>query len=88
MLAADAATAAFTTGRLAHLLVAGVWVGLAFQAKMLQAWLVLPALYLAYLLAGPAPALSRRVGHVALVGPGGARRLAVLDARRHRRAGP
>jgi len=66
VLAADAATAACTTGRLADLLVAGVWVGLAFQAKMLQAWLVLPALYLAYLLAAPAPALTRRVGHVAL----------------------
>ena len=66
VLAADAATAAIATGRLAHLLVAGVWVGLAFQAKMLQAWLVLPALYLAYLLAAPPPALSRRVGHVAL----------------------
>jgi 4-amino-4-deoxy-L-arabinose transferase-like glycosyltransferase len=66
VLAADAATAAITTGRLAHLLVAGVWVGLAFQAKMLQAWLVLPALFLAYLLAAPTPALSRRVAHVAL----------------------
>jgi 4-amino-4-deoxy-L-arabinose transferase-like glycosyltransferase len=66
VLAADAATAAITTGRWAHLVVAGVWVGLAFQAKMLQAWLVLPALYLAYLLAAPAPALSRRIGHVAL----------------------
>jgi 4-amino-4-deoxy-L-arabinose transferase-like glycosyltransferase len=66
VLAADAATAALMTGRLAHLLVAGVWVGLAFQAKMLQAWLVLPALFIAYLLAAPAPALSRRVGHVAL----------------------
>ena len=66
VLAADAATAAIATGRLAHLLVAGVWVGLAFQAKMLQAWLVLPALYGAYLLAAPAPALTRRVGHVAL----------------------
>jgi len=66
VMAADATTAAITTGRLAHLLVAGVWVGLAFQAKMLQAWLVLPALFLAYLLAAPPPALSRRMGHVAL----------------------
>ncbi len=66
VLAADATTAAFTTGRLTHLLVAGVWVGLAFQAKMLQAWLVLPALFLAYLLAAPSPVLARRVGHVAL----------------------
>ena len=66
VLAADATTAAFTTGRLALLLVAGVWVGLAFQAKMLQAWLVLPALFLAYLLAAPSPVLARRLGHVAL----------------------
>ena len=53
VLAADAATRAFLTGRLASLLLAGVWVGLAFQAKMLQAWIVLPALFLAYLLAAP-----------------------------------
>ena len=66
VLAADATTAAFTTGRLSVLLVAGVWVGLAFQTKMLQAWLVLPALFLAYLLAAPSPVLARRLGHVAL----------------------
>ncbi len=66
VLAADAATEAFMTGRLSHLLVAGAWVGLAFQTKMLQAWLVLPALYLAYLLAAPVPTLSRRLGHVVL----------------------
>jgi hypothetical protein len=36
------------------LLLAGVWVGLAFQAKMIQAWLVLSALAIAYLLAAPA----------------------------------
>jgi 4-amino-4-deoxy-L-arabinose transferase-like glycosyltransferase len=66
VLAADATTAALTTGRLAQLLLAGMWVGLAFQAKMLQAWLVLPPLYLAYVLAAPAPALTRRLGHVAL----------------------
>ena len=50
---------------------AGVFVGLAFQAKMIEAWLVLPALGLAYLVdcadhLGPAgwrdspPAGSRR----------------------------
>jgi len=66
VLAADATTAAFTTGRPGSLVVAGVWVGLAFQAKMLQAWIVLPALFAAYLLAAPVPALARRVGHVAL----------------------
>ena len=39
----DAATCAYTTGRPAALVLAGVWVGLAFQTKMLQSWLVLPA---------------------------------------------
>jgi 4-amino-4-deoxy-L-arabinose transferase-like glycosyltransferase len=68
VMAADAATAAVGSGRLIHLLAAGMWVGLAFQAKMLQAWLVLPALYLAYLLAAPQQPLSRRVGHIALSG--------------------
>ena len=51
----------------AMLLLAGVWVGLAFQAKMLAAWLVLPALAAAYLLAAP-PRLRTRLGHVALAG--------------------
>ena len=44
VLAADATSAALLNGRLRTLLLAGVWVGLAFQAKMMQAWLVLPAL--------------------------------------------
>ncbi len=68
VLAADAATVAFMTGRLGSLVVAGVWVGLAFQAKMLQAWLVLPALYGAYVLAAPVVSLYRRCGHVLLSG--------------------
>jgi 4-amino-4-deoxy-L-arabinose transferase-like glycosyltransferase len=56
-----------SVGRLRTLLLAGVWVGLAFQAKMLAAWLVLPALAAAYLLAAP-PRLRTRLGHVALAG--------------------
>ncbi len=56
-----------SAGRLRTLLMAGVWVGLAFQAKMLTAWLVLPALAAAYLLAAP-PRLRTRLGHVALAG--------------------
>jgi len=40
--------------------VAGVWVGLAFQAKMIEAWMVLPAFGLAYLLSGPG-STGRRV---------------------------
>ncbi len=65
-LAADATTKAFTTGKVGSLVMAGVWVGLAFQAKMLQAWLVVPALFGIYLIAAPATALLRRLGHVAL----------------------
>jgi 4-amino-4-deoxy-L-arabinose transferase-like glycosyltransferase len=67
VLAADAATAAVVSGRLRSLLLAGVWVGLAFQAKMTVAWLVLPALAAVYLLAAPAR-LRTRLGHVALAG--------------------
>ncbi len=66
VLAADAATEAYMSGRLRPLVLAGLWVGLAFQAKMLQAWLVLPALYVAYLMAAPALSLARRYGHVAV----------------------
>ena len=64
VLAADAATRAYTTGRLRSLLWAGALVGLAFQTKMLQAWLVLPGLYGAYLLAAPAASFLRRARDV------------------------
>jgi 4-amino-4-deoxy-L-arabinose transferase-like glycosyltransferase len=66
VLAADATTRAYTTGRLRPLLWAGVLVGVAFQTKMLQAWLVLPALYGAYLLAAPTVSFVRRLRDVAL----------------------
>lgn len=39
-------------GAQARLVLAAVCVGLAFQAKMIEAWLVLPALCLAYLISG------------------------------------
>ena len=68
VLAADATAAALLTGSLRQLLLAGVWVGLAFQTKMIQAWLVLPALAAAYLLAAPAAKLRTRCAHVALAG--------------------
>ena len=68
VLAADATSAALLTGSLRQLLLAGVWVGLAFQAKMIQAWLALPALAAAYLLAAPAARLRTRCAHVALAG--------------------
>ena len=68
VLAADATSAALLSGSLRQVLLAGVWVGLAFQAKMIQAWLVLPALAAAYLLAAPAARLRTRCAHVALAG--------------------
>ncbi len=59
VLAADATSGAIAAepgrGRRWRLLLAGFWVGLAFQAKMIEAWLVLPAFGLAYLLDGGAP---------------------------------
>ncbi|MEV7603418.1 glycosyltransferase family 39 protein [Kitasatospora sp. NPDC089797] len=67
LLAADAAQRAAHTARLRPLLLAGVWVGLAFQTKMLEAWTVLPALAAVYLLAAPTT-LRRRIGHLALAG--------------------
>jgi 4-amino-4-deoxy-L-arabinose transferase-like glycosyltransferase len=67
VLAADATVSAAIGGRLRSLLLAGVWIGLAFQAKMLQAWLILPALALAYLFAAPSP-LRERARHLALAG--------------------
>lgn len=56
VLAADAWTRAVATGRLPPLVLSGVWVGLGFQAKMLQAWVILPALFTGYLMARPRPA--------------------------------
>jgi 4-amino-4-deoxy-L-arabinose transferase-like glycosyltransferase len=68
VLAADATSTAIVSGRLRSLLLAGVWVGLAFQAKMGQAWLILPALALAYLFAAPASRLRVRAWHVTVAG--------------------
>jgi 4-amino-4-deoxy-L-arabinose transferase-like glycosyltransferase len=59
VLAADATSAAVTKGGQARLVLAAIWVGLAFQAKMIEAWMVLPALGLAYLAAGPGKASVR-----------------------------
>lgn len=64
LLAADAVLRAVGEGRPRSLVHGGVWVGLAFQAKMLEAWAVLPALGLVYAVAAPA-ALRRRLAHLA-----------------------
>ncbi len=63
VLAANSTVTALVEENAWWLVLAGVWVGLAFQAKMLEAWLVLPALGLAWVVAGPGGA-----------GPGGAGR--------------
>ncbi len=52
VLAADSTVTLILTGRWRSAVMAAVWVGLAFQAKMLEAWLFLPALALAHLVAG------------------------------------
>ncbi|MFI7131864.1 ArnT family glycosyltransferase [Nonomuraea sp. NPDC050153] len=55
------------TGRLRSLLVCALFVGLGFNAKMLQAYLVVPAFALAYLLCAGVPWL-KRVGHLLAAG--------------------
>jgi len=67
VLAADAYQRAVMEARLRSLIWSGVWVGIGFQAKMLQAWMVLPALIIGYLVAAPAPVL-RRLGQLAVAG--------------------
>lgn len=73
VLAADAVSAAIAAKgqgarhAQARLILAAFWVGLAFQAKMIEAWLLLPALALAFLLDGPGP-LGRRVRQVVIAG--------------------
>jgi 4-amino-4-deoxy-L-arabinose transferase-like glycosyltransferase len=67
VLAADMVSAAVVDGRQWRLVLAGCWVGLAFQAKMIEAWLLLPALGLGYLVAAPG-SLPGRVRQVALGG--------------------
>ena len=48
VLAADSCQRAMIEGRLRSLLWAAFWVGVGFQAKMMQAWIVLPALAAGY----------------------------------------
>ena len=67
VLAADSWQRAVMEGRLRSLCWAGVWVGLGFQAKMLQAWMILPALGIGYLLAAPG-GLIRRLRQLGVAG--------------------
>jgi 4-amino-4-deoxy-L-arabinose transferase-like glycosyltransferase len=67
VLAADRWQRAVIDARLRSLVWAGVWVGAGFQAKMLQAWVIVPALALGYLLAAPVQ-LHRRLWHLGVAG--------------------
>lgn len=58
---------AVRSGRLVGLLAAGLAVAAAFQVKMLEAWMVYPALALAYLVAAPRPRWTR-VWHTLVAG--------------------
>src|SRR5262249_28016114 len=66
-LAADAYQLAVSSARLRPLIGAAAWVGAGFQAKMLQAWMILPALGIGYLIATPT-GLRRRLGPLAAAG--------------------
>jgi 4-amino-4-deoxy-L-arabinose transferase-like glycosyltransferase len=62
--AAWALWSAVETGRTRGLVLAGALLGLAFNTKLVQAWLVVPAFALAYAVAGPPPRLGRRLGQL------------------------
>ncbi len=74
--AAWALVRALQSGRTRHLLLCGLFVGLAFNAKMLAAYLVVPGLALAFLVAGQG-SVRRRVAQLAA---GGVSMLAVSFA--------
>ncbi|HSZ15084.1 MAG TPA: glycosyltransferase family 39 protein [Solirubrobacteraceae bacterium] len=67
---------ALESGRLRHVVLCGALMGLAFNTKMLEAFLIVPGLAGAYLLAAPGDARRRLVALVA----GGATMLAVSAA--------
>ena len=67
VLAADSAVAALQYGRWRSVGLAGLWVGLAFQAKMVEAWLVLPALAAVLLIASAGALRARLLRVLAMV---------------------
>ena len=66
-LAASAGLRAATSGRLRSLVIAGAWIGAAFQCKMVEAWAAFPAIAAVYLLAAP-PRPVKRLVHVLISG--------------------
>jgi 4-amino-4-deoxy-L-arabinose transferase-like glycosyltransferase len=67
VIAADVTLRAISSGRLRTVIIAGIVVGLAFQAKMIEAWAVLPAFGLGYVIAAPGTVI-RRLGRLAIAG--------------------
>ncbi|MDY7090021.1 MAG: glycosyltransferase family 39 protein, partial [Actinomycetota bacterium] len=67
MAGAYATVRAVENGSTKWIVLAGVFVGFGFLAKMLQALLVVPAFALTYLIAGP-PKLAKRIGQLLLSG--------------------
>lgn len=67
LVATLAVTRALEHGSLGWLLIAGVFIGLGFNIKMLEVFLVVPALAIAYLLAAPLP-LRVRLIHLLAAG--------------------
>jgi 4-amino-4-deoxy-L-arabinose transferase-like glycosyltransferase len=65
--AAWALVRALESGRTRHLMLSGAFVGLAFNTKMLEAYLVVPGLALAFLLAGGG-SVRRRLGQLLAAG--------------------
>ncbi len=61
VLAANSTVTAIVKADGRWLALAGLWVGLAFQAKMLQSWLLLPVIALVWLMAGPGRPIRRMV---------------------------
>lgn len=67
LLAANSFQEALLRDRSRPLLWCGVWIGLGFQVKMMQAWTVLPALAITHLIVAAGP-LRRRTGRLVAAG--------------------
>jgi 4-amino-4-deoxy-L-arabinose transferase-like glycosyltransferase len=68
VLAFGAIQRAVSGGRILWVLVSVAWVAVGFQAKMLQAWLILPALGIAWLVGSSTPLRHRMIGLAAATG--------------------
>ncbi|MBW5423664.1 mannosyl transferase, partial [Streptomyces sp. BG9H] len=67
VLAADQYQKAVGTARLRPLLLSALWIGIGFQMKMMEAWIVVPAFFVGYLVAAPAR-MKQRLGRLAAAG--------------------